>query len=116
MEYTKVIKHEINGVYGNVTYGDINLNGNYYPSRYNSEERSLDTRETISSTEELNGLPEGLSMDDYFKMALLQKFDSIEKKLDNLQNVSVNVTLDNISNEFLMKLASLLYGESVKIK
>jgi len=55
-------------------------------------------------------------MDDYFKMALLQKFDSIEKKLDNLQNVSVNVTLDNISNEFLMKLASLLYGENVKIK
>jgi len=116
MEYTKGIKHTINGVFGEVTYTDVDLSGWYYPSRYNSEVRDINTKETISSTDELNGLPEGISMDDYFKMALLQKFDSIEKKLDNLQNVSVNVTLDNISNEFLMKLASLLYGENVKIK
>ena len=116
MEYTKAIKHEIDGVYGKVTYSDINLNGEYYPSRHNSEERDINTKETISSTDELNGLPVGISMDDYFKMALLQKLDNIEKKLDNLQNVSVNVTLDNISNEFLVKLASLIYGENVKIK
>jgi len=116
MEFTKVIKHEISGVYGNVTYGDLNLNGEYYPSRYNSEERSIDTEETISQTDELNGLPEGISMNDYFNMALLQRLDSIEKNIKGLQNVSVNITLDNISNELLVKLASLICGESVKIK
>ena len=40
MEYTKSIKYEINGVYGNVTYADINLNGEYYPSRHNASWRN----------------------------------------------------------------------------
>ena len=48
--------------------------------------------------------------------SLLQKLDNIEKKLNTPQNVSVNVTLDNISNEFLVKLASLFYGENAKLK
>jgi len=115
MEYTKSIKYEINGVYGNVTYADINLNGEYYPSRHNSEERDINTHKTISLTDETNGLPNGISMDDYFKMALLQKLDNIEKKLNTPQNITVNVALDNISNEVLAKLASLVYGENVKI-
>jgi len=37
MEYTKGIKHTINGVFGEVTYTDVDLSGWYYPSRYNSE-------------------------------------------------------------------------------
>jgi len=113
MKHTKVIKHVINGVYGNVTYGDLNLDGEYYPSRYNSEEINIKTGETISSTDEIDGLPEGINMDDYFNMALLQKLDAIEKRLNAPQNV--NITLDNISNELLEKLASLVYG-NVKIK
>jgi len=116
MEHAKAIIHSIDGVYGQVKYGDIDLNGEYYPSRYNSEEVSFDTKETISSTEELNGLPEGISMDDHFKMALLQRLDSIEKKLNNLQSIAVNVTLDNISNDVLVKLTSLIYGEHLKNK
>jgi len=116
MEHTKGIKHTINGVFGEVTYTDVDLNGEYYPSRHNSEERDINTKETISSTDELNGLPVGISMDDYFKMALLQKLDNIEKKLNALQNVTVNVTLDNISDEVIVKLVSLVYGEKVKIK
>ena len=107
MEHTKGIKHTINGVFGEVTYTEVDLSGNYYPSRYNSEERDINTKETISSTDELCGLPDNISMNDYFNVALLQKLDNIKKKLNTPQNVSVNVTLDNISNEFLVKLASL---------
>jgi len=99
MKIKKGIKHEINGVYGNVTYTDLNLDGEYYPSRYNSEERSIDTQETISFTDELNGLPEGVSMDDYFGMALLQRLDNIERKLNTPQTINIKCTIDGISEE-----------------
>jgi len=97
MKIEKGIKHEINGVYGNVTYAELDLDGVYYPSRYNSEERSVDTQETISFTDETNGLPEGVSMDDYFKMALLQRLESIERKLNTPQTININCAIDGVS-------------------
>lgn len=108
MEIKKTIKHEINGVYGNVTYSDLNLNGEYYPSRYNSEERSVNTRETISYTDEVNGLPEGVSMDDYFGMALLQRLDNIERKLNTPQNINISCAIDGISEETLNKIVKAI--------
>ena len=110
MKYTKGIKHQINGIFGEVTYSDIDLDGEYYASRHSSEERSINTKETISSIDDVNGLPENISMDDYFKMALIQKLDNIEKKLNAPQNIIMNVSLGDISDDAFSKLAYLLHG------
>ena len=109
MEFNKCIKNEINGIFGNVTYVDLELAGHYYPSRHNAEERDVKTGETIVSYDETNGLPEDISMDDYFKMALLERLGGIERKLSSLGEVEISqpVTID-LSKETIMNIISIL--------
>lgn len=108
--------YNIDGIFGRVLHSDLELNGRCYKARHSAEERKNETNETVSYRDETSGLPIDITMDDYFKMALLQKLDDIGNKLSKNQNITLNVELDDVSNETLQKITSLLYGKDVVVK
>lgn len=110
MEYTKRIKHQINGIFGEVTYADLELRGHYFSSRHNSEERDVNTGNTIRFQDETNGLPENISMDDYFKMALLQRLGGVEKALKELNIPQIQQTV-KIDDESIIRALKIIYGQ-----
>jgi hypothetical protein len=60
----------------------------------------------------MNGLPEGVDKDTYFKMAVLQRLEGIENKINPVYNI--NIKIDDISDEIMKKIASLL-GCDIKV-
>lgn len=118
MEPIKARLVNIDGIFGQVKYVDSQTYGEYYTSRFNAEEKNSDGIVT-QKTEESWGLPSytdlPMDLDTYFKIALIQKLDGIEKALAGL-SPKTDVKFDMPSlQEITEKVCAKLYSE-MKLK
>lgn len=87
----KAIKYTINGIYGDVTNTDISLNNKvedtYEKARHSYIERDIETFEDIEISGEIPGLPLSITMDEYFKIALIQAIEGIDVRNRDTANM-----------------------------
>jgi len=92
----------INGIFGEVNIDSIQIDNEYSKTRHYEEEMDIETGKEINFKDETLGLPDGISIDTYFKMALIQQLESINRSLGAINKYpQVTVKLDE---ETIIKL------------
>jgi hypothetical protein len=112
MENNNIAKiYDIYGIYGSIEHLMQSPKQNEDKISYDCCERDIKTGEKISVSEDINGLPDGITKDDYFKMALLKVLGEIRDEIrkDSYVNIkSPSINIDACVDEAVKKLVSTL--------
>ena len=101
--------YSIDGKFGRVEYPVLEEQKGHNTT-YNKETYDRDTMKLLKGEEFISGLPEGISNDDYFKMALLDSLHNIVKYEDvlelsnNMKDIRDELCMINVNLQQLVQV------------